>query len=53
MSLWYFWAHGTLLGVQPFAYFAPLVSVIAFIVVVYIITSLKIVIENKKQHILW
>ncbi|AET66292.1 hypothetical protein Desor_0591 [Desulfosporosinus orientis DSM 765] len=53
MSLWYLWAHGTTLYAQPFAFFAPSVSLIAFIIIIYIITSLKLVLENKEQHILW
>ena len=53
MSLWYLWAHGTLLYLQPFAYFAPLVSLTAFIFIVFVITSLKQVLDNKYQHVLW
>ncbi|AFQ42690.1 hypothetical protein Desmer_0657 [Desulfosporosinus meridiei DSM 13257] len=53
MSLWYLWAHGTILWAQPFAYFAPMVSLAAFIFIVYIITSLKHVFENEDQHIFW
>ncbi|MEA4902627.1 hypothetical protein [Desulfitobacterium sp.] len=53
MGLWELWAHGTTLGGQPFAYFAPMVSIIAFIVIVYIITALKQVVDNKEQHLLW
>ncbi|MBP1759618.1 MAG: hypothetical protein H6Q63_535 [Firmicutes bacterium] len=53
MSLWYLWAHGTTLWAQPFAYFAPILSLAAFIFIVYIITSLKQVVDNKNQHILW
>lgn len=53
MSLWYFYAHGTTLWAQPFAYFAPILSLAAFIFIVYIITSLQQVIDNKNQHILW
>ena len=44
---------GTTLYVQPFAYFAPLVSFAAFIFIVYIITALKQVADNKNQHLLW
>lgn len=53
MSLWYLWAHGTTLYAQPFAYFAPLVSLAAFIFMVYILTSLKFIVDTKDQHILW
>jgi hypothetical protein len=53
MSLWYLWAHGTTLGAQPFPYFAPILSFAAFILIVYIITALKQVVDNKNQHILW
>jgi len=53
MQLWYLWAHGTTLYVQPFAYLAPLVSFAAFIFIVYIITALKQVVDNKNQHLLW
>lgn len=53
MSLWYLWAHGTTLGARPFAYFAPLLSLAAFLVIVFIITSLKEVIDNKNQRFLW
>lgn len=53
MSLGYLWAHGTTLWIQPFAYFAPILSITAFIIIVYIITSLKQVLDNKNQHILW
>ena len=53
MQLCYLWAHGTTLYVQPFAYFAPLVSFATFIFIVYIITALKQVVDNKNQHILW
>ncbi|HBP65952.1 MAG TPA: hypothetical protein DD730_17265 [Desulfosporosinus sp.] len=47
MQLWYLWAHGATLYVQPFAYFAPLLSFAAFIFIVYIITALKQVADNK------
>lgn len=53
MTLWELWAHGTTLGIQPFAYFAPMVAITAFLVIVYIITALKQVVENKEQHLLW
>ena len=53
MPLWFLWAYGTTLGAQPFAYFAPLLSLAAFITVVFIITALKQVLDNKNQHILW
>lgn len=53
MSLSYLWAYGTLLGIQPFAYFAPLLSLGVFASVVYVITAIKQVLENKEQHILW
>lgn len=53
MSLWYLWAYGTVLGARPFAYFTPLLSLMAFIMIVFIITSLKQIIDNKNQHILW
>lgn len=53
MGFLYLWAHGTTLCVQPFAYFAPLVSITAFIFIVFIITALKQVLDNKDQHLLW
>jgi len=53
MPLWYLYAHGTLLWSQPFAYFAPILSLAAFIFIVYIITSLKQVVDNRNQHLLW
>jgi len=53
MLLWYLYAHGTLLWAQPFAYFAPILSLAAFIFIVYIITSLKQVVDNRNQHLLW
>lgn len=53
MSLWYLWAHGTTLWAQPFAYFAPTLSLAVFIFIVYIISSLKQVADNKDQHLLW
>ncbi|SHI24398.1 hypothetical protein SAMN02746098_03342 [Desulfosporosinus lacus DSM 15449] len=53
MPLWYLYAHGTLLWAQPFAYFAPILSLAAFIFIVYIITSLKQVVDNRNQHLLW
>ncbi|AFL99916.1 MULTISPECIES: hypothetical protein [Desulfitobacterium] len=53
MTLYDLWAHGTLLYAQPFAYFSPLVSLGAFIFVVFIITALKMILEHKEQHVLW
>ena len=53
MQFWYLWAHGTTLYAQPFAYFAPLVSITVFIFIVFIITALKQVLDNKDQHLLW
>lgn len=53
MPLWFLWEHGTTLGAQPFAYFAPLLSLAAFITIVFIITALKQVLDNKNQHVLW
>ncbi|MGC7871957.1 hypothetical protein ACPUYX_10565 [Desulfosporosinus sp. SYSU MS00001] len=53
MSLWDLWAHGTTMGAQPFAYFSPLLSITVFIIIVYIITALKQVVENPDQHLLW
>lgn len=53
MNLYDLWAHGTTLYAQPFAYFAPLVTLGAFIFVVFIIASLKMIIEHKEQHVLW
>ncbi len=53
MKLCYLWAHGTTLYVQPFAYFAPLLSFAVFIFIVYILTALKQVVDNEFQHLLW
>ncbi|WP_176714420.1 hypothetical protein [Dehalobacter sp. TeCB1] len=53
MTLYDLWVHGTTLYAQPFAYFAPLFALGAFIFVVYFITALKMVLEHKEQHILW
>lgn len=53
MSLGYLWAYGTTLGARPFAYFAPLISLATFNVIVFVITALKQIFENKNQHILW
>ncbi|NLL52817.1 MAG: hypothetical protein GX248_08955 [Peptococcaceae bacterium] len=53
MSLYSLWTNGTLIGMQPFAYFAPLLSLAVFMLVVFIINALQLVLENKEQHILW
>ena len=53
MSLGYLWAHGTVLCVQPFPYFAPLISLGVFLLIVFIITALKLVLENPIQRLLW
>jgi hypothetical protein len=53
MTLYELWAHGTVLFAQPFPYFASLISLGAFIFVVFIITSLKLVLEHKEQRVLW
>ena len=53
MPLWYLWEHGTTLYAQPFAFFAPLLALTCFISIVFIITSLKMLLDNKDQHILW
>lgn len=53
MQLWDLWVHGTTLYMQPFAYFAPLLSITGFILIAYIIIALKQVLDNKNQHILW
>lgn len=53
MSFEYLWAHGTVLGAQPFPYFAPLTSLGVFLFIVYIITALKQVLDNPDQRVLW
>ena len=53
MTVYDLWAHGTTLYAQPFAYFSPIISIGAFIFIVFIITSLKLVLEQKNQHVLW
>lgn len=53
MTLYDLWVHGTILYAQPFAYFSLLVSLGAFIFVVFVITALKMILEHKEQHVLW
>lgn len=53
MSLLDLWLYGTTLGVQPFSYFGTLLSLSVFIFVIYIMTALKQVLDNKNQRLLW
>ena len=53
MTLYDLWAHGTTLYARPFAYFAPLVSLSAFIFIVLVISGIKVVLEHEEQHVLW
>lgn len=53
MSLWYLYVHGTTLGAQPFPYLGIMLSFGAFAFVLFIITAVKRILDNKNQHILW
>lgn len=53
MPLLDLWLYGTTLWVQPFSYFASILSLCAFIFTVYVIIAVKQVLDNKKQHLLW
>ncbi len=53
MSLLDLWLYGITLGAQPFSYFGTILSLSAFIFTVYVIISVKQVLDNKKQHLLW
>lgn len=53
MSLWYLYVYGTILGVQPFSYFGIMLSFSAFAFVLFIITAMKRVLDNRNQRLLW
>ena len=53
MSLWYLYVHGTMLGAQPFSYFGIMLSFSAFAFVLFVITAMKLVLDNRNQHLLW
>lgn len=51
--LLYLWLHGSTLCAQPFSYFGIMLSFSAFAFIVYVITALKLVLDNHNQHLLW
>lgn len=53
LTLWELWLHGTRLWVQPFSFFGTILALSVFIFAWHIIVTIKEVIENGKQHLLW
>lgn len=52
-SFYDFWHYGSRYGEIPLPYFGVIVTVSLFAFVFYIIISLKEILENDKQNILW